>query len=266
MNEEIFKELALARNEGSSELVKDLEENIISDYLLVFRRELEENETIKQMIIESNPAVSAKEKILPLLLEFNKFGTEDLLERAVTILLEELDNLRLKKPSLYLIDEKTGRTVSALSKELIFTPPDYVGEDGITRTSRPMVHPALSSALGLMRYEKSKLSKLPRTLTFQHVHEPDQILVVANRLLKSNGIKKPTSKTKEEIIEIGREHYDADFQSTNNAFHRFNMFGILLAKKLIALVGDKASGELKSIKLKKNSKHRWFEVTVNIPI
>ncbi len=266
MNDQIFNELSIARSEGSVELVKDLEENIISDYLLIFRRELEENEQVKKIVIDSNPAISAKEKILPLLLGFSKFGTEDLLEQAIVILLEELDAFRLKKPSLYLVDEKSGRTVSALAKEMIFTPPDYIGEDGVTRTSRSMIHPALSSALGLKRYEESRLSKLPKTLTFQHMHDPDQILIVANRLLKSNGIEKPTSETKEEVIEIGREHYDADFQSANNAFHRFNMFGILLAKKLMVMVGDKASCELKSIKLKKNSKHRWFEVTVNIPI
>jgi hypothetical protein len=64
-----------------------------------------------------------------------------------------------------------------------------------------------------------------------------------------------------EIIEIGREYYDP-MQSRNDQFHRHSMFGALLAKKVADKMGSVRKCELSPAMMERNSKQRWYKVTV----
>jgi hypothetical protein len=71
----------------------------------------------------------------------------------------------------------------------------------------------------------------------------------------------PVSEGTDDSIEIGREYYDP-LQSMNGNFHRHSAFGAILAKKIMSHVSGSRKYELTSIVMEKNSKQRWYRVSI----
>ena len=140
------------------ELTEEIQQTL-ARYLLDIRREFETNDEAKNIVISSDPAIDAKPKLLELFAHKCKPGTEKLFEEAIEIALNELDGFRKNPASLYLIDNATGKSVMPITDDLIYTPPDYIGEDGKLHKAKPVVHPGISSSLTLAVYGEAKLKR-----------------------------------------------------------------------------------------------------------
>lgn len=251
------------------ELTEEIQQTL-ARYLLDIRKEFETNDEAKNTVISSDPAIDAKPKLLELFAHKCKPGTEKLFEEAIEIALNELDGFRKNPASLYLIDNATGKAVMPITDDLIYTPPDYVGEDGKLHKAKPIIHPGISSSLTLAVYGKAKLErhlkKIKDPITeqaYKHLHGPEQILEMAKERLVHNGISISDDSTKcDKIIEFGREQAEGVMQSPNIHFHRAHMYAAVLAHKIMKLGGQSAEYFVGAIENKKNSKQSWYVVQV----
>jgi len=259
------------RKNGSNDIAI-IEKKILASYLIQFRKIFETNDLVKNEIINSNPAISAKPKLLKLLAYECKPDSEDLFEQAIDIILNELDTFREKPPSLYLIDGETGMTIMPMTDELIYTPPDYIGEDGKLHKSRPMLHPGIAASLTLAVYGKTKIQQHLKKATnnttkqaYKHLSNPEQIIEMAKERLTYLGVKIDSDPYKcDQTIEFGREQVEGIMQSPNIKFHRTHMFAAILAHKILALGGKSAKYFIGSIENKENSKQRWYTVKIGV--
>jgi hypothetical protein len=67
-------------------------------------------------------------------------------------------------------------------------------------------------------------------------------------------------------IQIGKENLDNNINSSNMNFHRAQMYGQIIAMKLIKEFGKNFQYSMGMIEAKSNSKIRWFEVQVFIKL
>lgn len=271
--EDLSTFLETCRKEGDSELALQVEEKLLASYLMGLRRSLDEDITARRWASEAEPAVSAKGAIADRFWDQARPGSEDVFERAVEILLSELDEARKRPPSLYLVDHQTGRAVVPITEETVFQPPDYVGEDGLTYKARPVVHPAITSALALARQEEAKKRRLLAKAAdpaskhaFAHVSGPEGIVQSAIVRLAAIGISVMDDMGEESTheVEFGRESSDGTDQSPNLMFHRQNSFGAVLALKVVKLCGPGGSCRFGTPREAKNSRQKWYVVPVTV--
>lgn len=255
-----------------ADLVETTDEKILANYLLQFRKIFETNGQIRNVVINSDPAIAAKSKLTRLLAGECKPGTEELFKQAIDILLTELDEFRKKPSSLYLVDEDTGKAIMPMTDDLIFTPPDYIGEDGLWHKSKPTLHPGITASLALAVYGKAKLKKHLQKITdpiseqaYKHLSEPEQILEMVKTRFAHLGIEIIDAPDRcDQKIEFGREQVEGIMQSPNIRFHRAHMFAAVLAQKLLKLGGRSARYFVGSITNEKNSKQTWYIIEAGV--
>jgi hypothetical protein len=232
-------------------------------YLLKLRKILEEESTISEKINEFNPAISAKEPLI----DFIKtkypedFASYEDLEESVTAILKELDLHRSKIPSLYLVDQNTGKTVVPFTKEAIYQPPDYIGLDGRLKKSRPIVHPGISSSLALLEQEEEKQKKLLVLAKTEKSHYhlvEDKMTNFLKVKLSENGFTEQEIDGPWKQLEFGKENEAGVEQAVSSSFHRIELFTSIICKKLKDICGENKKCQIGKIQNHKNSKFRWY--------
>lgn len=254
----------------SNELARESEVQIEKRYRLELRKRFQKEEQINKSLAESAQCLtneSTFESIRSLTEDSVKPGTEEIFERVLHELLEELSELHKKSPSMYLVNQQDGKIVLPLGPESIYTPPDYVGEDGKLHQSKPILHPAISVPLTMLRYEQGRksqaIAKAPNEASIEHLRGPEQMIENAKVLLQNQGIEiKSLPDGEKATIEVGRERLDDIMQSPNYSFHRSHMFGSLLAKKILDLTHSKGQVDITGATLRKGTKEQWYEVNL----
>lgn len=254
------------------EIVEHVETKQLAEYTLLIRQQLETNIKLRDAVVNSEPASEARGKVTQHLSRHIKLGTIEIFRKAVEQVLTELDELRKRKPSLYLIDQSTGNLIMPVDKDLIYTPPDYMGADGKIHKSNPVVHPGISSSLAIATHKQAKTNKAiakskknPATAqAYTHISDPDKIIDLTKEKLQTAKIEicDHLESGLCETIEFGREQSDGVFQSSNLHFHRIQLFSSTLAHKIIKFNYKKcAFGKLET---KHNSKQQWYIVEVKL--
>jgi hypothetical protein len=254
------------------EIAKSAEDKILAEYLIQLRKIFETDNQVKSIIIDSKPAIAAKSRLLKLLTHECKPDSKDLFERAMDIVLNELDNFRDKPASLYLIDRNTGMPIMPMTDELIYTPPDYIGEDGKLHKSKPILHPGIAASLTLAVYGKNKLQRHLKKITgplseqaYKHLSEPERIIEMVKERLNYIGVEISDNPNEcDQVIEFGREQVEGIMQSPNIRFHRAHMFAAILAHKILKLGGKAAKYTIGSIESKQNTKQKWYTVKIGV--
>jgi len=264
--------LAAAKSIGDDRLTAQAEEAVRIRYRLELRRRFEEDPNVRECLSDGRPAAECREWVLDALKDSCREGTEDLFTQVVDELLREIDHFRSMPPAMYLVDERTGQALLPLKEGLIQRPPDFVGDDGIVRRARPIVHPGVSSELAMREQastrrtaalERAEAAGPTAALSVAHERDPGSITAVAAEFLESAGVTVgPIAGAGDPgEVEFGREFYDGILQSPNYAFHRFRMFGELLARKVLEAMGGPGACELGRPELQNSSKHRWYRVS-----
>jgi hypothetical protein len=229
---------------------------------LYLRKIFESDLETRKILEHSNPTSDAKSELLKLL-EWSPSDGPTIPE-VMDELLNELEHQRKMEPGLLLIDEKTGKMVMKLREGAIYQPPDYIGEDGVKRKAKPIVHPGITAPLMMKVHEEGKMVLAANNSSAQSlkaITDPNSIIRQAEEKLREMGWDiGPIENGITEEIEIGREYYDP-LQSKNDKFHRHQMFGDALACKIAARMETKKC-ELSSIVSKSSSKQRWYIVSV----
>ncbi len=254
---------AIQKAAGSS-LAVQIEDDIVAGYLILLRKEIESNSELSELIAKGNSENVVK-TALTSACKLVKPGTDYLLDRVISMLLEELEQHRQAKPSLYLISQKTGRAIIPIEAKDVYTPPDYIGLDGKIHKSNPIVHPKLSSSLAIASYEAAKqelvLTKItPKThMAHTHLSTPEQIVQKARQKLA--GLP-PCENGEWKDVEFGKEHVAGMEQSVNPSFHRVELFSSILARKVFELCGKGGQYNFGSIRSCRNAKLRWYVIPV----
>jgi len=243
-------------------------ENAMSNVRIRVRDLFEIDPNIKKILSDAENPSDVSASILEILKK-EKLN-ESVLEEVLGELLGELDQYKNSEPGLYLVDSKTGKSVIKLREGAVYQPPDYIGEDGIKRRAKPILHPGISVPLTMLIHEEGRLSlakeKPGSSKALTAVLDPTSIIREAEFRLQEMGYEiGPVNEGFVEKIEIGREYYDP-LQSKNDQFHRHFAFGAILAKKIMSKMQDFEKCELVSIESMKNSKQRWYEVSVKYDI
>lgn len=182
-------------------------------------------------------------------------------------------------PGNYLIDSQTGLALGKINENQIFHPQEWTDENGVVHKPAPIVHPGITSSLGLKRFEETKndenmnsiqkeIEKTPyKKHAFDHVMNPISIVEYAISELNNQFIWE-FQGTHDVVkqIQIGKENLDNNINSSNMNFHRAQMYGQIIAMKLIKEFGKNFQYSMGMIEAKSNSKIRWFEVQVFIKL
>jgi hypothetical protein len=268
--EDLHFKLLKSREEGKNELSKILEDKILAKYLLQIRKEFETNEYMKNILINSDPATKAFPDIIDILYSIYNPDMHDIFDKAVAYILAELDDQRRKKPSLYLIDPDTGKSIMPISEKDVYKPPDYIGEDGKTHKAQPTVHPGITSSLAMLQVIKDRKKRIQERskeapLAYQHITDPEKIVLLTKEKLEEIGVQISVLPDIEyQIIKFGHEHTDGDLQLLNSRFHRANLYSTILTRRLHHMCSPKSKVEFGQIRVVNNNKKQWFEVEVKI--
>lgn len=256
----------LQKKEQSNLAIRSEEDAEVSRHLLSIRKQVETDQELAAFIASRTPAVEAKFALMKV---FDGEGNR-LFEKALDMFLEELEQQRKSVPSLYLVNANTGQAIRPISEKDIITPPDYVGEDGLKHHSRAIVHPGMTSAMGLAFQEKhnhdmmlAKAREPGSELAYAHLTEPEKMIESTKDRLNNVGVMvDETYEGPWTEIEFGRENISGMEQSVNTRFHRLNMFSAILARKILGMCGNQGRCAIGTIRSCGNSKHRWYVVQV----
>lgn len=260
----------IVRRRSSGEPCEELSERAVADYMMAVRQRSVEDPAVHQALAESTPSPESHARLCSLMRDVPVSGTGDLFEAAVQNLLEELERQRSMPPSAYLVDPRTGRSVIPIGPDLVYTPPDYVGEDGRLHKARPIVHPSVSSALVLATAEASRRAEIERRASdpvtghaYRHLTDPDRVAELARLRLRHVGVRLPDAlEADEETIEFGRESVEADLQAVNARYHRLSTYAAALAKRVLDRCGPGGAAWIGPVTVSRNSKQRWFSAPV----
>lgn len=245
-------------------------EKLFIRYLNLIRKQLETNGIARRTAAKADPASQAKAELIELLNDMIIPGSMEIFERAMDEILSELDQLRKLDVGLVLINEQTGKSIIPFTEEMIYTPPDYVGADGQLRKSKPILHPGISSTLGMIAYEAEKKQEILKKAqkpnsyhAYTHLINEQMIAVYASQRLANIGLSMRDDLPVDGIdIEFGREHIDASEQSINLKCHRAYMYAAILATKILQKFGYNGICSLGMVHQRKNAKQRWYTVEV----
>lgn len=250
---------------------KEAEDRQLRRHLMLLRRMFQEDANIRECL-----TAHTKEEKKQGILHFTStlaltYGGLPLLERAVDFLLTELEQMQAMSHSAYIVDESTGKAIAPFGKDSVYYPPDFIDEAGNLRKGRPILNPGISSALGLANQEAHRkeqallAAKGHAAHSVEHLREPESIVRTAKEALEKAGVGEPEDDADVESGEIivGREQHDGVYQASNPNFHRYTMYGELLARKVVQ-AGHK-SCRLGDIRTEGDTKARWFVVRVTVP-
>ncbi len=274
--EDVF---SLIRSQGSSQITKSTIDAVERHYRLELRDKFQNDAKVNAALAESIDCLLSEasfDSIKDLVKDTIRLGTEEIFDQILHELLQELDGMNKAKPTAYLINRQDGKVLMPVSDKEIYTPSPYIGEDGVQRPAKPVLHPSISAQLTMYAYEKGrkneaieKAVEAGASIAVEHlVIGPEAILERARVLLRTQGVQVKTEIQggKTEMIEVGREQVDEIHQSPNYSFHRSYMYGSILAKKVLDLLPKKKEEsivDLKFIELKKGSKEQWYNVTLD---
>jgi hypothetical protein len=270
-------ECAIVRQPDSA-LVIEAEEAAERRYRLEIRDKFIKDNRVNNALVESKDCLlndATRESVRGLLQDLIRPSTENIFDRVLQELLAELDAMQKMEPTAYLIDRQDGRVLMPVSDNDIYTPPDYTDEAGIIHPSKPILHPAIAAPLLLKKHDDGKQkAAIARAMAagapaaVEHiVLGPESILERAKTLLHNQGVRfEPLIDGERVIIEVGRERIDDMLQAPNYRFHRSQMYGSILAKKILDLLAGSRQCDLKSAALKKSSKEQWYEIEMEMEI
>ena len=243
-------------------------QKVLRLYLLRLRKLFQNDENVKGAVVLEDKEERRKQIREFISSEIN-LGTEDVCEKALSILLDEYDKMKLSTHQQYLVDERTGMVIAPLTNDSLFKPPDYIGEDGKKHEAQAILHPGLSSALGLALQERSKIAAAIEKggPTFEHLKNPSSIIIVAKEFLESQGFQICECPDGDvQVFEIGHEREEGVFQALNEGFHRFRMFGMILATKISTEMktNNYSKCEIGTPELIKTNKLRWYKISVKM--
>jgi len=259
-------------------LAKVAEEKLVSQYLLSIRTIFSINNEIINIIKSKEKALDSKDQIFDILKNKPEFRSESILYRVIEFLLIELEDLKTKDPSLYIVDAKTGRLTFKADEKSFYQPPDYVGEDGKLHKAQLILHPGLSSSYALNLYDNSRkeenkiriIEKVSANPTlapaYAHILDPDSMSGIATRILEDNGIEigEVSGSCTDIEITFGKESLAGSDQSINPRFHRAEMFGKSLSKKILEAYPNIRICELGSVSTFSDTRNKWYSVRVKI--
>lgn len=266
--EDPHHDLAVAKR-TNSELFSDAKKSVYRVYMLGLRHEFETDELTRKILERNNPATGGFDELLGHLSNLIRPETEEVFKECLNDLLLELDHQRKSPGSLYLISTDTGAAIMPLNSQMIYQPPDFIGDDGKKHKAKQILHPKISAPLAIKIHEDArlleKLKKVEGKLAFEHVRNPNSIRNVAIEFLAKNGyISESLDDDFKQInLEFGKEHQDV-FQSINPAFHRHVSFGRTLARQIMSEAGSPSKYEIGDVKTCENAKFHWYSVTVKL--
>jgi hypothetical protein len=265
-----FLALTKAETDGDIESIKELKKRITVSRLNFIRAKIEEN---------NFSALESADNIINFLKNLNneEISDDDFLKIAANIIADEY-KYQKENPGLYIIDTDTGRAIIKADESSFYRPQDWTDENGNIHHPGLIIHPGISSSLGLKKYEDEKrnnqkelaldkISKNPALKsTFEHMLNPVSIIDYTKSVLLEMGVKieKLTDNAIDDVIEVGKEHIDGEYQSMNMNFHRAHMYGALVAKKLMLKYDDIISCDVIEVTENSNTKHKWFSVKVKV--
>ncbi len=241
------------------------EERDFAKVLMLLRRDFETNESVRECLT-ANTREEKRQGILHFTSHYAfGHGGVRVLERAVDYILDELERMVAAGHGQYLVDTTTGMPVGPMTKDMVYQQPDFVNEAGVLVKGKKVVNPTVAAALGLARQEQHRtelaLQSAGGSLAFEHLRDPESILRIAREEL--DRLQIPESELGEEVkLEVGREQSDGVFQSPNRSFHRHELYGRVLARRVVTAGYTECS--LIDLQKKQDSKSRWFEVTVRV--
>ena len=127
--EDVFA-LLTAQSLGSTELTKSAEQAIETRYRLELRTKFQKDTRVNNALVESKDCLLTEgtyESIRGLVKDVIRQGTEEIFDRILRELLEELDAMHKREPSAYLVNMTDGKVLMPIEAKDVYTPPSYVG-------------------------------------------------------------------------------------------------------------------------------------------
>lgn len=268
---DVHFELARARDSGLS-VDPDLERRVEADYLNSIRRRLQEDREAFRTAAEARPAAGAEEALSAMMSDLVREGSEDFFLRCLRYVLEELDHLREADPASYIVDQRTGKLVAALSERSIFLPEPYQDDSGNTVVPAPKLHPAMTAALAIRDAESNESRTVARLASdpvrgraYLHLTQPHRMAESAREKLRRAGFHVSEDPPGEVVVlEFGREAAEADLQSTNEAFHRAEMYPSIVAIHVSRMCGEGGTCWIGEVERRRGGRDRWYAVPVSV--
>ena len=267
--EDVFS-LVTARALGDEKLARRYESSISTKYKLEIRKNFETNDEIRKLLATTQEPQEIQAEVAALLSGVAKPGTEEIFDRVLKELLLELRGLMKADPSLYLVDESTGKVIMPIKEGAMYQPPPYVDDNGEVHRSRPLLHPGLAAPLAESNHgrDRMQLALENPSHVYDHLRTPNAITTAAQDKLQQMNVRRlddaDLTSAKQEVLVFGKEYYEGVMQSPNPMFHRVEAFGGALARQVARLLTAKQATRFafSSVAEKQNSKWRWYEVTV----
>lgn len=241
---------------------------ILAKYLNSFRQEFQTNKDVLD-IISSNMSSEDKKTAISDLLKSIDFGDVNTFSEALNVLFGELTSLVTKEPSKYLVDTTTGQIVKKLEESDIFTPDDYINENGEVQKSIPKVRPEISVAIALKKASdhknelmQAKLQNPEYKFTYEHIREPDSIVDRAVSLLTAQGIIFAPTEDNHIRIVFGNEHVESEDQSINPFYHRSQAYSSILSSKIMKMISSGDTVWILNLEKHVTSKTKFYSVDV----
>ena len=270
--EDPHRSLVAARRSGEKGLILLAEDEVLRQYRLRIRKEFEQNAGVISVLEASKPARSASDEIGRILSHLVRDESSDLFAQALHELLDELDEMRKKPGSMYLVETDTGKATLPIGPQHVYTPPDFMGEDGKLHKSQPILHPGLTAPIVQRKNDDARTAAAlakggeKSALALEHLKDPDAVRNKAVESLAELGVSADLeAPARTVLVEFGREQADGALQSLNPRFHRAHVFGKILARRIVEELGGGRTCSVVSVEQKRNSKKRWYVATVGLP-
>lgn len=251
-------ELASARAQGS-ELVLEARETAKARLRMAVREELE-TDAARAAFAEADPRPALR----TLCAAHMAPGAEGEFEEVIGELVDEARTLAKLPPSLYLVDHSTGKAVMPFRADMVYQPPDYVDEDGVTRPARPILHPGVAAPLTELVHESAASKRALLTAAgagSEHMSDPQSIAAHAREVLESRGYKFVQGNAGPPVrVSVGRE----SLGEPRLTMHRSRMFGTVLASRIEGHMSGGRTFNIGDITPAKNSSYSWFEAEFSV--
>lgn len=261
---------ALVAVRGSSDVtrVEEAEEKALAWYLKAIRNRIGTDRDLRGTLC-TDDFDAARPHVADMCRDLVYAGTEDVYERAVDTILAETRTQALSGAKEWLVDSETGRAVAPVTERAIFQPPDFVDDFGRLRQARPVVHPAITTALAMSRHEAARMSALRRKIGrpefFAHIDDPGAMAESATRRLEAAGVRRAQDDealpASEEVV-FGREGPESLFQAPNPGFVRAEAFAAALAARVERLCGRGGRFRIGLPVRDANARGSWFTARV----
>lgn len=254
-------EYALARACGS-ELLDELRESAEANLRSRLRAAFEGAAVRAAFEGDGDPAPRVREAVAGM----RPAGAEDLFDSVVSELVDEVARLKKHPPSLWLVDGQ-GKLAVPFREGMMYRPPDYVDELGVTRPARPVLHPAVAAPLTELMHERAKEARLDGA-AFEHLRDPSSVSRLASERLVRAGFTpgRPDEERGDWLeVEVGREGRHVE-QSPNQRAHRAGTAAGVLASRVAAAMEGRGAKKfwIEEPTRGQNSRFQWLNVRFRV--